>query len=140
MNLNRHPRSLEQRGIGELMPGFWDIPDAASGMVGNDVTVVPRIGEIMAGRYVVPQNPVADFSRGSVKMLGTSGGPAGCGSGMGCACAGSINGMGDVSSDFSAGNYSAVLTDTLFTIGTFAVPTWIALAAGIAVFALGKKR
>lgn len=141
-NLRMHPRSQDQRALGELLPGWFDVPQNPVTMAQDGITYKPGVGEIMQGRYVVPQNPVLDFSRGQVKMLGTSGGN--CDPGLGCACDGSINGMslGDIQGDFTTiqdsianGNWAAVLTDTIMGI-----PVWTFAAAAVAWSMLGGKK
>ncbi len=132
-----------------MLPGWFDVPQNPIVAASRGVTYTQGIGEIIGAAYSVPQNPVKDFMKGSVKALGTQGvGDCGCGCGGGGGCAeGKINGIGmnglgtiaddwaKMQTDISGGNYSTVLTDTVM-----GVPVW-AIGAGLVLlmFAGGEK-
>lgn len=86
---------------------------------GHKSAGAPSLGDLVTGNYVVPQNPIN-------KGLSGLHGDCGCGCGGGC----SGGGMGDltadmtqIESDFSAGNYMNIFSDTILGF-----PTWAYLA------------
>ncbi len=128
MQLSFHPAP----GLGELVPGTFDVPmnpiRAANGDVvwvpGANVKYVPRMGDLLNAYYSVPQNPLK----------------RGCG--MGCGCAGSYNydaGMGAL--DLSAAWNSVTSTvgsawDTAKSaIGSTGINPWV-IGGAVAVAAL----
>lgn len=145
MQLNMHPAT----GLGEMLPGWFDVPQNPVTAAARGITYTPGIGEIIGAAYSVPQNPVKDFMKGNVKALGTQGvGDCGCGCGGSGGCGGGkingigVNGLGSISDDWakiqadvSAGSYGSVIQDTVF-----GVPVW-AIGAGLLLlmFAGGEK-
>lgn len=129
-NLNRHPAP----GLGDLMSGYFVVPQNPIQMASDGVSVVPALGDFMAASFVVPQNPLRDQVLGitapigqgiSGRKMGLSGcGGDSCGCGGSCGCSG---GMGDISSDFTkftsditSGNISAAISDPIMGIPAFA--------------------
>lgn len=141
-NLARHPAP----GLGDMMPGWYAVPQnpiTSGGTAPQPVTVKSSIGDILRGQYAVPQNPIVSQVTGNVRPLAT-------GMGMGCAC-GQLNGqpvgMGDfttdwskVSTDFSAGNYSTVLQDTLLGIPVWGYAVGIVAAMMLSGGSSGRRR
>jgi hypothetical protein len=154
-NIHIHPAP----GLGELMPGWFAVPQNPIDFAKNGVSYTPGIGDILPASFVVPQNPIMDYVNGNVKLIGQgSGAPKGGnvgtakGSGMGCGCGGTCGGcgggsghnhgtgMGDISTDFSnmvtditTGNFTQFGTDflTLIQEPTIAgIPLW-GLAIGL---------
>ena len=148
-NIHRHP--APNRALGELLPGWFDIPQNPITAAKQGVNYTPTLGEIMAGSFVVPQNPIVNFASGNVLPIGVAPGKGGmvngqpvAGPGMsgGCGCGGSCGGcgggggMGDISADLTtfmtdltAGNYqTALFTDTILGF-----PAWSAVAAVLVV-------
>jgi hypothetical protein len=121
--INFHPAI----GLGDLMPGWYAVPQNPIAAAKQGITKAPSLGDIVQGSYVVPQNPLANFVAGKVAPLGQkSGGGKGCGCGGscgGCGSGGSVNGVGlsgtgvlstDASqtwTDLSSGNLSAFFSD-----------------------------
>lgn len=146
-NINFHP--APNRALGELLPGWFDVPQNPITQQAYGVAYTPTLGEIMPGSYAVPQNPMMDFTRGNVLPIGMkpgvkgqiNGQPVGV-SGVGCGCGGSCGGgcgggMGDISTDLStfmadltAGNFSqALFTDTIMGFPAYAAVGVVAVAA-----------
>ncbi len=175
-------------GLGELMAGWFDVPQNPMKLAQDGVQYVPTVQDVLPHSMPTPDNPVKDFTSGQVKMIGQqsnrgypgrrykapgyagvgeimagnwdvpqnplikgmSGLSGGCGGGCGCggSCGcgdgheepvGQLNGqavtMGDINADltalqtdFSAGNYMSILTDTIF-----GVPVWT-VGAMLAIF------
>ena len=153
-NLNLHPAT----GMGDLLSGWWVVPQNPLQMAREGVTVKRSLGDFVDACFVVPQNPLRDQVYGMVAPLGTgiSGTPlkalpAPAGSGMsglhgdcGCGgtCGGCGGGMGDISADFSkissdisAGNFANIFSDPIMGI-----PLWIIAAAGIALVTMGRAK
>lgn len=122
------PGFVGMRGMGDLIAtGGFSVPDRD--MQSADVRM--GMGDILATQgYAVPDrdmNPVLDYVSGNVKPLGQGGGCGGCSCG---GSSGSINGMGvgdiaadfsAIQSDFSSGNYSAILSAPIMGI-PYALP------------------
>jgi hypothetical protein len=110
-------------GLGDLMPGWFAVPQDPITMAQQGVTMTPGIGDILPGSWVVPQNPILDFVKGQVKMIGQGQGKGygnvqsknaqvngqgvsglgcggSCGGGCGCDDCGGGGGLGQV--DFSS--------------------------------------
>lgn len=146
-NLNYHPAP----GLGDLLPGFFVVPQNPITSVNSGVTYVPGIGDVLPGSFVVPQNPIKSYTSGKVVPIGTSPGISGCGGGCGCSgdCghSGQLNGVrtsgvsgisedwSKIQSDISGGNYMAILQDTVF-----GVPVWAGVAAVVAMFFIGGEK
>jgi len=149
-------------GMGEILPGWFAVPQNPVDVGMSGVSYTPGIGEILPGSFVVPQNPLKAFTTGNVKLIGQTGGSGG-GSGQlngvavsdcGCGCGGhggcgSGGGMGQLSlsnvgsefttftTDLTAGNFTQALTvDTLFG---FPAGITLATAALAAYFLLGPS-
>jgi hypothetical protein len=146
MMLNSHPAP----GLGDLLPGFFVVPQNPITDRGP-TTYVPRIGEILPGSFPVPQNPIKDYMTGRLNLIGRETGVPGTingkgVSGIGCGCGGSCGscsgGLSGISEDWAAiqanitaGNYGAVLQNTVFGI-----PVW-AVAAGLGLmFFMGGEQ
>lgn len=134
-NIPYHPAP---GSIGELLPGFYNVPQNPIVMARQGVTRRPGIAEIIDGYYVVPQNPIVQQVSGNVKPLGTSGCGCSGGSGRPCGCAGKLNGrsigVGDwpaIQADISAGNYGQIMNEQLLGF-----PVTTVLLAGVAVYLL----
>lgn len=142
MQLGHHPAP----GLGEMLPGWFDVPQNP---IANGVRYTRGVGEIIGAAYTVPQNPVKDFMKGQVKALGTQGvGDCGCGCGGAGGCGGGqLNGIGlsgigtiaddwaKVQADMSGGNYTGILSDTVF-----GVPIWAGLAVLVGAMFLGGEQ
>lgn len=153
-NINVHP--APNRALGELMPGWYDVPQNPIMAAKYGIGYTPTLGEIMPGNFVVPQNPIADYASGSVLPLGVQPGApgklngtliggagagasagmgcgCGCGGGSTCACGGhGISGLGDVSTDLSTffGDLTAGNWQNAFMVDTiFGIQAWILVAA-----------
>lgn len=148
-NIPFHP--APNRALGELLPGFFDVPQNPITAREYGIGYTPTLGEIMPGMFTVPQNPIVAFGTGNVLPIGVmpgapgtlNGQPIGSSmAGMGCGCGGGNGGcgcgggMGDVSADLSvfmsdltAGNISQAMSDPIFGF-----PAWGFVAAGIAAF------
>lgn len=71
-------------GFGDLVSGFFVVPQNPLQMAREGVSRVPTLGEFMSGSFTVPQNPLWDYSTGRVRPLGQGmGGGCGCGGGCG---------------------------------------------------------
>lgn len=153
-NLNIHPAP----GLGDLMAGYYVVPQNPLQMAQEGVSVVPKLGDFVAASFVVPQNPLYAQITGTVAPIGQGiagrkitmsksggGGLSGCGDGCGCggSCGcGDHGGMGDITADFtkftgdiSGGNYSTAISDPILGIPMFA---W--LAAGVAIMMMNKGK
>lgn len=140
MMLNHHPAP----GLGDLLPGFYVVPQNP---IKDATTYVPRIGEILPGSYAVPQNPIKDYMSGRLNLIGREPGVPGKINGKlsGCGCGGTCGGCGGlgditadmtkISSDISAGNYTQVLSDTVFGI-----PVWAMAAGFVALMFVGGEK
>ena len=148
-NLHVHPAP----GLGDLLPGWYAVPQNPITRAATGVKYTPSIGDILPVTFVVPQNPIKDYTAGQVKMIGQNGSskPTGGNVGVGCACGGTCGGcggqggggggMGDISTDLSAmmtdittGNFAQFGTDFLTLIQeptVLGIPLW---AAGIGVY------
>lgn len=139
-NLALHPAP----GLGDLLPGFFAVPQNPMDLAQSGITRSQGIGDILPGSFVVPQNPIVNFTTGRVGLIGQqTGGPGqlngkkvgGCGCGGGCGGCGSSHGMGQltqVMSDLTAGNFTqALMTDT---IGGF--PTYVWVGGGLVLLYL----
>ena len=146
MQLGHHPAP----GLGEMLPGWYDVPQNPIKAATQGVRYTQGIGEIIGAVYSVPQNPVKDFMKGEVRALGTQGVGdcgCGCGGGGGCGSKGKINGIGvnglgtitddwnKIQADMSAGSYTTILTDTVF-----GVPMWAGLAAVTLMMFIGGDK
>ena len=147
-NIHRHP--APNRALGELLPGWFDVPQNPITQRVYGTQYTPTLGEIMPGSFAVPQNPLVALASGSVLPLAMQPGApgkvngttidAGGGAGVGCGCGGSGggscscsggHGMGDISTDLStfmtdltSGNFQqALFTDTIMGF-----PSWAVLA------------
>ena len=154
-NIHIHPAP----GLGDLMPGWFAVPQDPITMARQGVTMTPGIGDILPGSYVVPQNPILDYVKGQVKMIGQKGGNAkaqingqgvnglGCGGGCGCddcGGGGGLSGLGQTGTDFtnslanigtdiSSGDWASLPGDvgTLLASQTvLGIPLWGALIGG----------
>jgi hypothetical protein len=150
-NIHIHPAP----GLGDLMPGWFAVPQDPITAAREGVTYTPGIGDILPGAFVVPQNPIKDFVSGQVKMIGQGQGKGygnvqpqnahphsngGCGCGGSCGgCSGSSQpsgGMGQISTDLanmgtdlSTGNFTQFFTDTgtlLQEPTVLGIPLWFA--------------
>jgi hypothetical protein len=152
-NIHRHP--APNRALGELLPGWYDVPQNPIAAAQQGIKYTPTLGEIMPGSFVVPQNPMMNFTAGSVQPLavapgapgqvngqpvgkGSGNGVSGCGCGGSCGGCGGGGGMGDISSDLSqfmadltAGNFTQAFTvDTILGF-----PSWF-VVGGVAALGL----
>lgn len=61
-------------GLGDLLAGWFAVPQNP---ITDGVTYTPGIGDILPGSFAVPQNPIVDFTKGQVKIIGQApgGGP-----------------------------------------------------------------
>ncbi len=110
-------------GMGDLTAGFFVVPQNPITMATEGISRVPTLGEFMYGTFVVPQNPFKDYVTGAVRPLGQG---ANGMSGLGCGCGGSCGcGMGAL--DLSS--ITALATED--SLG-FGAPNW-AYAAGVAL-------
>lgn len=78
-------------GLGDLLAGSFVVPQNPI----DDVTYIPRIGEILPASFKVPQNPIKDYMSGVRTQLAREPGKPGTlnGVGMGdCGCGGSCGG------------------------------------------------
>jgi hypothetical protein len=148
-NIHVHPAP----GLGDLMPGWFAVPQDPITAAQQGVTYTPGIGDILPGAFVVPQNPIKDFVSGQVKMIGQGQGKGygnvqpqnstGCGCGGSCGgCGGhSSGGMGQISTDLSnmgtdltSGNFTQFFTDfgaLLQEPTVLGIPLWV---AGLATY------
>ena len=153
-NIHRHP--APNRALGELLPGWYDVPQNPMAARNYGVAYTPTLGEIMPGSFAVPQNPMKNFTAGNVQPLavapgapgqvngapvmpGSGSGMSGCGGSCGgaCGCNGQCGGgVGDISSDLSqfmsdltAGNFTQALT--VDTIAGF--PSWAVVGGVVAI-------
>jgi len=150
-NIAFHPAP----GLGDLLPGWYAVPQDPITAAAKGVTYTPGIGDILPAAFVVPQNPVKDFVAGQVKLIGQGQGSGkgnvhkdcGCGCGGAGTCAGAGagsgagTGMGDISTDLSnmmtdltGGNFSQFFTDfgaLLQEPTVLGIPLWV---AGIAAY------
>ena len=145
-NINRHP--APNRTLGELMPGWYDVPQNPIAQSQFGVARTPTLGEIMAGAFAVPQNPIVNFGTGNVQPIGVQPGApgrlngqvmgvsgVGCGCGGGCGCG---SGMGDVGADlsvFMTDLTSGNINQALFTDTIMGFPAWFGVA-GVAALGL----
>ena len=131
MNLPYHPAP----GLGDLLPGYFVVPQNPITARDYGVTVNPGIGDILPAAFSVPENPILNYTRGKVKPLGQSG--CGCGGSCGHCGEGTINGMGvgDLSTDWN--NFQSTISQGNITGAAqatfFGVPVWVLLAAAVAL-------
>lgn len=160
-NIHRHP--APNRALGELLPGWFDLPQNPLMASTYGVAYTPTLGEIMPGSFTIPENPLWNIGTGTVKPIGVmpgapgqiNGQPIGGVSGVGCGCGGghgscgcSGGGMGDISTDLSmfmadlsAGNYSqALFTDTIMGFPAYAVIGILAVGAMYVFGGTGDSR
>ena len=88
---NIHPAP----GVGELMPGFYVVPQNPIAMAQTGMGYFARMGELLPGAFTVPQNPIVKNFASGMQGLGTMGCAPGsqCGGGFTGALAGM--GLGD---------------------------------------------
>lgn len=127
-NLSIHPAP----GLGDLLPGFFAVPQNPIDVGLSGITYAPGIGDILPGAFAVPQNPIKDYTSGTVKLIGQQSGGAGQLNGQptcGCGCGGHGGcggGMGDISTDIStftsqltAGNFSGALSSPILGLPAY---------------------
>lgn len=131
-NIPFHPAP----GLGDLLPGFFVVPQNPITGRAAPTAYIPGVGDIMPGSFPVPQNPVKDYAMGQTKMIGQQSGTGygvhgigsgtpdtinssmaglsgacGCGGGCNSCSCGKLNGlpvgMGDLSSDWTTLQYDA---------------------------------
>lgn len=136
MNLPYHPAP----GLGDLLPGYFVVPQNPVTSRDYGVTVKPGIGDVLPAAFSVPENPILNYVSGKVKPIGQGASDGGCGCGGGCGSCGSggtINGMGvgdltadwnSFSSTLSQGNIMGAVQSTFMGI-----PVWLLAVAAVAV-------
>jgi len=156
-NIHSHPAP----GLGDLMPGWFALPQNP---MTDGVSYTPGIGDILAtGGYTVPQNPIRDYTKGQVSIIGQQNGPgpgmlngepvsmtAG-NTGMGCGCGGACGGGGGCGSHGMGqltfnptGDLTAISTDfsngnymNVLTDSFLNLPVWGWLAIGAVFLSAG---
>lgn len=85
---NIHPAP----GLGELMPGFYVVPQNPITMAQTGMGYFPKMGELLPGAFTVPQNPIVSNFRSGMQGMGTMG----CAGGRDCSAGftGALAGMG----------------------------------------------
>lgn len=115
-------------GMGDLTAGFYVVPQNPIQMASEGISRVPTLGEFMSGSFPVPQNPFCDYVGGTVKPLGQgAAGMSGLGCGPNCGCG--MSGLGDLSSSLSSIE-SWLQQDSL----GFGAPNWAYAAGAMAVY------
>jgi len=61
-------------GFGDLTAGFYVVPQNPIRRAQEGISKVPALGDFMAACFAVPQNPVLDYAVGQVKPLGQGAG------------------------------------------------------------------
>jgi hypothetical protein len=133
-NLPFHPAPGTANG-GKLPPGFYEVQNTPAAQAAYGVRRSVGIAEIIPAYFTTPANPVKAVLQGQVQPLGVSG--CGCGCGGGCGCnKGTLNGMGDFStdwskftSDFSSAGFMTAVQDPILSI-----PSWVWIAGLALVF------
>ena len=74
---NIHPAP----GMGELMPGFFVVPQNPITMAQTGMGYFARMGELLPASFSVPQNPIVNNFATGMQGMGT----LGCGGNKGCA-------------------------------------------------------
>lgn len=79
--LDVHPAT----GIGELLPGWFNIPQNPITMATQGVTYTRGIAELLPAKFSIPQNPLADrlTSASVLSPVCSTQGVSGCGCGCG---------------------------------------------------------
>jgi len=152
-NLNFHPAP----GLGDLLPGFFVVPQNPITSQGVGVTYVPGIGELLPGAFAVPQNPIRDYTSGQVKLIGQTSNGSGV-SGCNCGCNGSgacgsgsgsgqlngqrVNGMSGIAEDWATiqAEISAGNIQNVFTSPVFGIPLWAIGAALVGFMFIGGEK
>ena len=91
---NIHPAP----GMGELMPGFFVVPQNPITMAQTGMGYFARMGELLPGSFSVPQNPIVSNFKTGMQGMGTLGcaGQPGCTAGFtGALSGGSIGELVD---------------------------------------------
>lgn len=158
--LNFHPAP----GLGDLLPGWFDVPQnpirpdstalvpTVRAAVGNRVTRKPTMGELLPGTmFTVPQNPVmqnmagsglAGFTPGRFSVPQTSVGMGGLGCGCGCNSAAPAVGMGGLTMD-GTGLLGTGLFAGGLDLSTWGAGEYVTAAAGayvlFSVLSTGKR-
>ena len=91
---NIHPAP----GLGELMPGFFVVPQNPITMAQTGMGYFARMGELLPGSFSVPQNPIVSNFKTGMQGMGTLGcaGQPGCTAGFtGALSGGSIGELVD---------------------------------------------
>ena len=91
---NIHPAP----GMGELMPGFFVVPQNPITMAQTGMGYFARMGELLPGSFSVPQNPIVNNFKSGMQGMGTLGcaGQPGCTAGFtGALSGGSIGELVD---------------------------------------------
>lgn len=131
-----HLPLLRARGVEGLMPGFVQIPVLTNPVtyanstvsVGSDGRLVqswaqggrvPHMGELIAARFVVPQNPVRDYM---MKGMG------GCGCGCGGGCGGGMGAIPGFSANCDPTSFSGSGCLSDITSGGAGIGTYVVLA------------
>ena len=130
--------------LSDFVNGAFTVPQNPVGLAG--------LADFVAGRFsvpytgmgdVVPSAPMYFIDSNSVLEGAQAMGLAGCGAKHGdCGCGCSGGGMGDINvewakiqSDFTAGNYTGIISDTLFSI-----PVWAYGVGLLALFFVGGEQ
>ena len=102
---NIHPAP----GLGELMPGFYVVPQNPITMAQTGMGYSPRMGDLLPAAFTVPQNPIVNNFQTGMQGMGTMGCAPGSKCGMGFM--GSLAGMGEGESEIAL-DPTAVLPST----------------------------
>jgi hypothetical protein len=107
---NVHPAP----GVGELMNGFFVVPQNPITMAQTGIGYFPKMGDLLPGAFSVPQNPIVKNFASSMQGLGTMGCAPGtnCGGGFTGALAGV--GMGEL-------DLSQISTPSAWSTSTWAI-------------------
>lgn len=77
-------------GLGELLPGWFNLPQNPLRLQAEGISYVPHIGELMPAKFTIPENPIRE-----VLEHGWRGHSAGCSCGGTCdKCSGGLSGLG----------------------------------------------
>lgn len=110
-------------GLGELLPGFFVVPQNPITAARQGVGYIPRMGELLPASFTVPQNPIVKNFHSNMGGLG--GCPTGNCGGFTGALAGPV-GMGELDmSDFNPSNWT--------------MNTWM-IAGGVAILLILMSR
>lgn len=126
-------------GFGELVSGFYVVPQNPLRMAQEGISRIPTLGEFMYGSFPVPFNPLWNYVAGDVRPLGqghtifAGSGMCGCGGdcGGGCGCGGGMGALDFSSMSGFMTSVSSLATQDSLGLG---IPNWGYAAVGVIAY------